>query len=518
LHLIIVHHHLRPGGVRRVIERTLPHILSVAGRGPHHITLACGEASDAEWNRALSAALGGVTVELFVDPAFLYLAEQARSPGRIRTRVAKAVTRLLEKGPGDRLIWAHNPGLGRNLLLTEALGRGCMTRAIPMIAHHHDWWFENRWWRCNEIRECGFATLQQIARVLFPASGLVRHATINRADAGILRRHLHARSAWLPTPMDPAELEGKARPARRWLAETLGIDAPVWLLPCRLLRRKNIAEAILLTRWLRPGAWLVSTGGPSSTDEETYHDRLIHAARRGKWQLRLGVLANGRGSEPSVPDLLSASEAVLFTSIQEGFGLPYLEAAAAKRPLIARSLPNVAPDLERLGFRFPQLYQELLVHPDLFDAPAERERQRQLFRAWMAELPSACRAWVEVPTLLSGERVDRPVPFSRLTLTAQLEVLSRPFAESWRLCAPLNPFLRVWRRRAAAGRLQSSAWPRLANRWLRGAEYARRFHALARAQFPGPIPRGAASAAQRELLRSRLSRKYLYPLLWSVDT
>jgi hypothetical protein len=62
-----------------------------------------------------------------------------------------------------------------------------------------------------------------------------------------------------------------------------------------------------------------------------------------------------------VPELLAASEAVLLTSIQEGFGLPYVEAAAAGRPLIARHLPNIAPDLHKFGFRLPQAYDEILV-------------------------------------------------------------------------------------------------------------------------------------------------------------
>ena len=41
---------------------------------------------------------------------------------------------------------------------------------------------------------------------------------------------------------------------------------------------------------------------------------------------------------------------MMLTSAQEGFGLPYLEAAALRKPLIARHLPNVVPDLLELGF------------------------------------------------------------------------------------------------------------------------------------------------------------------------
>ena len=103
----------------------------------------------------------------------------------------------------------------------------------------------------------------------------------------------------------------------------------MWLLPCRLLRRKNIAEALLLTRWLRPEAWLVTTGGVSSAEEQAYADGLAAAAQTHGWRLRLGILHGDESQKPSVPELLAASEAVLLTSLQEGFGLPYLEAAAA---------------------------------------------------------------------------------------------------------------------------------------------------------------------------------------------
>jgi glycosyltransferase involved in cell wall biosynthesis len=198
-----------------------------------------------------------------------------------------------------------------------------------------------------------------------------------------------------------------------------------------LLRRKNIAEALLLTRWLRPEAWLVSTGGVSSADEQAYAWKLKTAARRHHWPLQLGVLGGGEWKKPSVAELLAASECVLLTSIQEGFGLPYLEAAAAGRPLIARALPNIAPDLERFGFDFPQYYREVQVPPELFDWDAEVRRQKKVFRAWKHNLPPACRSLAVEPALLRRARTPGPVAFSRLTLTAQLEVLAQPARKSW---------------------------------------------------------------------------------------
>ena len=130
--------------------------------------------------------------------------------------------------------------------------------------------------------------------------------------------------------------------------------------------------------------------------------------------------------KPTVPELLAASETVLLTSLQEGFGLPYLEAAAARRPLIARHLPNIAPDLAKFGFRFPQSYREVQVDPSLFDWRGERERQARLFAEWKSLMPRAASQLAGEPAVLAAGKEPCPVPFSRLTLTAQLEVLAQP--------------------------------------------------------------------------------------------
>ena len=203
---------------------------------------------------------------------------------------------------------------------------------------------------------------------------------------------------------------------------------------------------MLITRWLRPEAWLITTGGVSSKEEQRYGDRLSAAAHRRHWRLRLGVLAGEETGKPSVAELIPISECVLLTSIQEGFGLPYLEATAAGRPLISRSLPNIAPDLAEFGFRFPQSYAEIRVHTDLFDWSEERARQAKRFNRWRKQLPLALRRLAASPEMLNQKARPAAVPFSHLTLDAQLEVLAHPADHSWKLCSLLNPFLTLWHR------------------------------------------------------------------------
>ena len=515
--LIIVHHHFRPGGVRRVIEVATPHLLSGAGPRLLEVVLAGGEAPDALWWDRFTAALAPVPVTQFIEPAFGYLAEQRNRIADVRARCRRALAQLLaDAAPATTLVWAHNLSLGRNLLVARELSRLCAARGLPLLAHQHDWWFDHRWSRWPEMRRAGFRTLGAVARALF-GGATVQHLVINAADAAMLRPALGRRVAWLPNPVDPpVPVPARAcAAARRWLQQQVPRGAPVWLVPARLLRRKNLAEALLLTRWLRPGAWLVTTGGASSAEEQPYAERLAAAAGAHGWPLRLGVLAGDESAKPGLPALMSASEALLLTSLGEGFGLPYLEAAAARRPLLARALPNIAPDLARFGFRFPQTYLEVFLPPELFAWRAERARQARLFRAWRRTVPASYRRWVRAPDLLeAGQPV--PVPFSRLTLSAQLEVLAHPPAASLAAAEPLNPWLRVWRERAAAGRLEVSAWPAEAERWLGGRAYARRFFRAwraARRRHDETPP--AAARCQAAAVRARLELDRPYPLLWS---
>jgi hypothetical protein len=362
--------------------------------------------------------------------------------------------------------------------------------------------------------------LRQVAETVFPVAANVRAIAINQADAAILARHFPRQVAWMPNPateVSPPPLKAVAR-AQRWLHQQMGQKGPVWLMPCRLVRRKNIAEALLLTRWLRSDAYLVTTGGVSSSDEEIYATRLADAARKHDWPIRLGVLQSDEPLKPTVPQLMAASEVILLTSLQEGFGLTYVEAASSARPLIARQLLNMVPDLAKFRLRFPQSYQEVLVVPVLFNWAREQERQRVLFDRWRGELPLACRRFAARSPLLALAPPSEPVPFSRLTLTAQLEILACPAAESWALCAPLNPHLQRWRTLAEAGKLSATPWSKSASTWLAGPAYGRRFRQLLRSTPSRPVDARAAIRAQEEFIRSKLVVENLYPLLWSTQT
>ena len=307
MQLVIVHYHLRPGGIRRIIELATPHLVREAPRPITRVVLATGQCADRSWHEHFAQQLPGLPVEVFVAPSFNYLSEQRGSSERINARLRRALQKLFaDSDSTNTLVWAHNLGVGRNLILSRELANACAQRDIQLLAHHHDWWFDNRWVRWPEMRRFGFRTLTASAKAVFPQHGISLHGAINHADASVLSRHFGKRSLWLPNLTEPAPPPpvARVRAAQRWLRNKLSHDgAPVWLLPCRTLRRKNIAEALLVKRWLRPEAWLVVTGAASSADEVPYFHALERAAHQHHWRLGLGVLAGDESRKPSVPEL-----------------------------------------------------------------------------------------------------------------------------------------------------------------------------------------------------------------------
>ena len=522
LKLSVIHHPFRPGGVRRVIELAAPWLAGALRPRVDQIVLAGGEAPDPAWRRTFRRLLDPVPVVERIHPALGYVSELG--PGlmpNLTEALRVFLPDLLRESPQQpSLVWAHNLGLGRNLLLARELAVACEAHQSRLVFHHHDWWFDNRWQRWREMHRQGIRTLSSVAAAILPAGPGVRHVAINQADAAILRRHFPGRAAWLPNPASQAPPSSVRRinHARRWLRGQVGGAGPVWLMPCRLLRRKNIAEALLLTRWLRPEAWLVTTAGVSSPDEQPYADRLRAASERQGWRLRLSVLTHGERGRPAVADLLAASEVILLTSLQEGVGLSYVEAAVERRPLIARMLPNVAPDLQEWGLRFPQSYDEVWVPTALFDWRGEVARQQRLFRVWRSELPSELRRAAERPVILSSAKQPEAVPFSRLTLSAQLEVLAQPVSLSWSAAVLVNPWLRGWREAASCGALPLTRWPSRATRCLGGAAFARGFTRLLKDRSLPAISGDAGVAAQREFISGKLRSTNLYPLTWSPQT
>ena len=499
---MVIHYHWRPGGVRKVIELTLPAILRSAPKDLKKLTLLSGSP---ESEYPLIDGLGG-RVAIHSAPALDYFSEQSRDPNSIARSIRGALGAVIPDQEAERtLIWFHNPGLARNAILNQEVVRFCETSGSTLILHHHDFWCSGRWARWQEMVRCGWDTLEKAAGIALGATARSAQVTINLSDLKSLAGAMGERVFHLPNPVvRPKRVSSiRMRNLQKWVEQELQTSAPVWVCPTRFLRRKNLLESILLTRWLRPDAVFVTTSGKASVDELPYARMIQEAAEQGGWNVRFGVL--DKLGAPRVDELLSVAEVALLTSVQEGFGMGFVEASASGIPLIARAMPDVMPDLEALGFRFPHLYPEVYIAPSLIDVSAESDRQYQLRLRAKGDLPSVLASRFK-PALMDFEK---PIAFSRLTWQGQLEVLNFSPKSAWESCRSLNPILE--KIHDSLNSLESSPWP--TSGIQSPSRYAKAFWKIANAAAQSlPTDPGLVLLAQSRLIDRGLCPSAFYPV------
>lgn len=488
--LCVLHYHFRSGGVRRVIELGLPAL--VRAMGCTRVAMLAGEAPPADWRAQMEAALYPCTVKWHAEPAAGYWSEQKLPVPDARAAIREA---LLSHTTGlTRPLWAHNLSVGRNLLLAQEVA------ALPGHAmrwlHHHDWWWDGRWERWPEFKAQGFETLATALAVTLPSGTLTRHFCVNLTDALRLTEWTGQPFHFLPNPLTmPAVAPQEVEAARAFLRRTTGADR-WWLYPCRALRRKNIAETLLVQKGLAPEAVIVTTGGPSSAAEEDYFSHLTNTATARGWPLvtAVGTLKNN----PSVAALTAAADAVVITSLKEGFGLPYSEAALARRPCFARVPSGLEETLRHLHMPLSGRWAVLPVPREWFDGVREEARTARLRESLPALLPPELQhAALTLPDPDKTGGVD----FGTLTLEAQLEVLSAASADS-----PLFP---------AALRQHTPApppRPDFAAKWF-PEPWAGRFLDWIKMEPARPQPADWPRSAPRDLA-PLLHHWLTHPLLW----
>lgn len=412
MRLVVFHYHDRPGGVRQVISQGLPALVARLG-GVEEVVLLLGEVTDAAWGRELAGGLAGVRLRIVVHPEFGYRSGQ---PQMIREE-ARAILDKVLSGEGT-LCWAHNLSVGRNLPLLRLLPSFARAAGARLWLHHHDWWWDGRWARWRDWQAAGIQDLEEALEISLPDGRHIHHWCVNRADLPWVRQRAGNAATWVGNPLpDPHLPDSNAiRQAAAWLREKAE-GRRVWLAPVRALRRKNLAEAILLASASAEPAVVVTTGGPSSPGEVPAWEQICQAANRHRWRFVPAVLSPGNRGVPPLAALMAAADAIMMPSLQEGFGLPYLEAAALNQPLLARALPDVRTNLAALGCTLPSAYATVPVSLDPAMARAESRRRAALWQTVGKSLPGALRMEPDA----GGDGVVRD--FGQLTLSGQLDCL-----------------------------------------------------------------------------------------------
>lgn len=193
----------------------------------------------------------------------------------------------------------------------------------PAILHHHDPpWQRTRFADVTELPADDPAWL---------------HVTINRlTEAEFRQRGFAATTVYngIDLEIEPGDRAGTRK--RFDIAD----DARLFVHPVRAIHRKDIPTAIRLAERFGAVYWLT---GPA---EEGYGPTLDKLLADATCPVVRVSLEDGRLTSA---DLYAAADLVLFPSIWEGFGIPPIEAAIHRRPVVVGDYP-VASELTDLGF------------------------------------------------------------------------------------------------------------------------------------------------------------------------
>ena len=440
LDLIIFHYHLLPGGVTDVIKHSLSALSDM--KNISSIKIVCGRAENSDTVQKhidrLKADGAAPVMSIEIISVLDYTSEQENIPEQKDLKDL-----LLERYGSNRAIWlVHNYQLGKNWVLTSVLNAIARENKQKIIYQIHDYPECARYANLKILRS-------HIADSLYPDSPSLRYCVINVRDYGIMReagmdsRKIHLLENPVPAGDNPAEEKVDKTELKRKLAACLPEngsfhpDGELWLYPVRSIRRKNVLEGGFLCGLLEEPVNLILTLPGISHQEKAYSDLCEKAWHKGLVSGFWGTGALPDDAGISYREMISGSDLIFSSSVQEGFGYMYLNAILWKKPLIARYLDIMEGFLPLLKKGASCFYSSLLV-------PADKKLKENTEKAYLdrlKELGSLLPSNVEeklrgeLTNLLAGDALE----FSYLSPDDQYNVLEKSADRSFKnVCRSLN--------------------------------------------------------------------------------
>jgi hypothetical protein len=433
--LVIIHYHMLPGGVCSAIKNSV-FALSRSGWFVHRTLRVLTGRTEGVAELAKYLNRMGIQLEVEVDARLDY-SDRVWSERDDFWHDASALgTWLLQQGGGTSLFWTHNPTLGKNALLTAGImlaAQQAEAAGSPhrFLYHIHDFAECGRLWNLANLRRCwGDGGLEDC----YPVASNVGYAVLNSADSLRLTQAGIPKDRIFHLPNAVASIRAEKKKSKESIALELQRYAhnrgyrfeperQWWTLPIRLIRRKNVVEALLLAAATDDPVQLLVTLDANSEPERPYAEAVKDLFRRHNHAAVVGFGHELVGSAFGFDDLLLSSDVVVTTSLLEGFGFTFLEGANRGIPLLGRNLNELTSDFAAAGFPADSLYEQFLV-------PVDRETREEMiskgrqFAQKQGQLLGLNTSTIdrfgdEVKAILSDDAVD----FGFLELNQQLDLI-----------------------------------------------------------------------------------------------
>ena len=270
--------------------------------------------------------------------------------------------------------------LPAHLAMGMAINRLVETTSIPIVCHHHDFW-----WERGDRYKTPFPEVEQMVKNTFPMQiPHAKHAVINKHGRKTLKEKFNISSVVVPNVMDFSQPYGEIDDYNRDLPKSIGLkdaDIPLFQIT-RIVKRKGIETALELIHILNDkNIKLVITGTAADDNRKGYYKELINIINERKLNQQVIFahrrILNNRELTTDGKKIYSLSDAYAhavsctYFSTYEGFGNAFVEAVLGKTPIFVNNYePVYWPDIGSKGFKAVMIENSILTD----EAVAEIEK------------------------------------------------------------------------------------------------------------------------------------------------
>ena len=300
------------------------------------------------------------------------------------------------------IIHAHNLNLMKNPILTRAIKFLSEDQELKdrlgIILQVHDFAEDNRRKLLHLMQNVTGKIDNKFASLLaYPVARNIVYCTINNRDKLLLEKSGMNKTVLFPNNIDCESLsnysfsstnDGLYQRLENYAANynyKFEKRRKILLSPVKVMKRKNIIETLLILTQLnivKDEYQLLITLDANSAEDKIYSHQIKKFIKKYNLAVTIGfghdfISPNGVRSERypyTLIDLFKISNIIVTTSIQEGFGMTYLEGWVANKPVIGRRMDIVFQDFEKHGIDLDHFYNEILIAGvDFKDYPEEKQ-------------------------------------------------------------------------------------------------------------------------------------------------
>src|SRR5215216_681771 len=271
----------------------------------------------------------------------------------LRGHLKDRLYQFIQKFDLELLIAENALSIPLNIPLGLALTELIAETGIPVIGHHHDFFWERKRFLVNCISD-------YLEMAFPPRLPSVQHVVINSLAAFEIGKRRGINVSIIPNVMDFDNPPNPPDEYTESLRSDLGVNSNEYffLQPTRPLQRKGIEYAIELIRRLGINARLViSHAGGDEGSEYVEHIQTLAELMNVRVnfvsdiiKIERGITKDGRKIY-TLGDLYPYADLVTFPSLLEGFGNAFLETVYYRRPIFINNYTIYSIDIKPKGFK-----------------------------------------------------------------------------------------------------------------------------------------------------------------------